>query len=94
MDELVRAGHEQRGQPAGPESPQRLLELVGTQRLAARVYELEAEGYRITRTLITTPRGTAIRERQDIVYREMSTVQPATSAKAPPPPPVPAANGS
>jgi 3-methylfumaryl-CoA hydratase len=35
--------------------------------------------------LITTPRGTAIRERQDIVYREMSTA-PAALAKAPPPP--------
>ncbi len=38
--------------------------------------------------LITTPRGTAIRERQDIVYRDMSTTQPAAPAKAPPPPPV------
>ena len=37
--------------------------------------------------LITTPRGTAIRERQDIVYRDMSTAQPAAPAKAPPPPP-------
>src|SRR3954454_17234073 len=37
--------------------------------------------------LITTPRGTAIRERQDIVYREMSTTQPAVPAKAPPPAP-------
>jgi len=36
--------------------------------------------------LITTPRGTAVRERQDIVYRDMSTTQPATPAKAPPPP--------
>jgi 3-methylfumaryl-CoA hydratase len=35
---------------------------------------------------ITTPRGTAIRERQDIVYREMSTT-PAAPAKAPPPSP-------
>src|ERR1700730_13372701 len=31
--------------------------------------------------LITTPRGTAIRERQDIVYRDMSGAQPAASAK-------------
>ena len=38
--------------------------------------------------LITTPRGTAIRERQDIVYRDMSTTAPAAPAKAPPPPPV------
>ena len=35
---------------------------------------------------ITTPRGTAIRERQDIVYRDMSPAQPAAPAKAPPPP--------
>ena len=35
---------------------------------------------------ITTPRGTAIRERQDIVYRDMGGAAPA--AKAPPPPPV------
>jgi 3-methylfumaryl-CoA hydratase len=35
---------------------------------------------------ISSPRGTAIRERQDIVYREMTTSTPAT-AKAPPPPP-------
>jgi 3-methylfumaryl-CoA hydratase len=38
--------------------------------------------------LITTPRGTAIRERQDIVYRDMSTTQPPAAAKPPPPPPV------
>jgi len=38
--------------------------------------------------LITTPRGTAIRERQDIVYRDMSSPQAAAPAKAPPPPPV------
>ena len=38
--------------------------------------------------LITTPRGTAIRERQDIVYRDMSSAQPAAPAKPPPPPPV------
>src|SRR5438067_6995357 len=37
--------------------------------------------------LITTPRGTAIRERQDIVYRDMSSPQGAAPAKAPPPPP-------
>jgi 3-methylfumaryl-CoA hydratase len=36
--------------------------------------------------LITTPRGTAIRERQDIVYRE-ATGGPSAAAKAPPPPP-------
>ncbi|QOG22670.1 MULTISPECIES: FAS1-like dehydratase domain-containing protein [Bradyrhizobium] len=35
---------------------------------------------------ISSPRGTAIRERQDIVYREMTSSAPA-SAKAPPPPP-------
>jgi len=35
---------------------------------------------------ISSPRGIAIRERQDIVYREMTTSTPAT-AKAPPPPP-------
>jgi 3-methylfumaryl-CoA hydratase len=38
--------------------------------------------------VITTPRGTAIRERQDIVYRDISAAQPAAPAKAPPPPPV------
>jgi 3-methylfumaryl-CoA hydratase len=37
---------------------------------------------------ITTPRGTAIRERQDIVYRDMSAPQAAAPAKAPSPPPV------
>ena len=37
---------------------------------------------------ITTPRGTAIRERQDIVYRDMSGPQAAAPAKAPPPPPL------
>jgi 3-methylfumaryl-CoA hydratase len=36
---------------------------------------------------ITTARGTAIRERQDIVYRDMSAPQAAAPAKAPPPPP-------
>jgi 3-methylfumaryl-CoA hydratase len=36
---------------------------------------------------IATPRGTAIRERQDIVYRDMSAPQ-AAPAKAPPPPAV------
>jgi 3-methylfumaryl-CoA hydratase len=35
---------------------------------------------------ISCPRGVAIRERQDIVYREMTSTAPAT-AKAPPPPP-------
>jgi 3-methylfumaryl-CoA hydratase len=38
--------------------------------------------------VIATPRGTAIRERQDIVYREMTTPQPQAAAKpaaAPPP---------
>jgi 3-methylfumaryl-CoA hydratase len=30
---------------------------------------------------ITTPRGTAIRERQDIVYRDISTAQPSAPAK-------------
>jgi 3-methylfumaryl-CoA hydratase len=34
---------------------------------------------------ITTPRGVAIRERQDIVYRDMSSAQPAASGKPPPP---------
>ena len=37
---------------------------------------------------VTTPRGVAIRERQDIVYRDMGGAAPAASAKAPPPPPV------
>jgi 3-methylfumaryl-CoA hydratase len=36
---------------------------------------------------ITTPRGVAIRERQDIVYRDMGGATPS-SPKAPPPPPV------
>ncbi|WP_316175180.1 MULTISPECIES: MaoC family dehydratase N-terminal domain-containing protein [unclassified Bradyrhizobium] len=36
---------------------------------------------------ITTPRGVAIRERHDIVYRDMGGT-PAAPAKAPPPPPV------
>jgi len=37
--------------------------------------------------LLTTPRGTAIRERQDIVYRDVSTTSsaPAKPAAAPPP---------
>jgi 3-methylfumaryl-CoA hydratase len=35
---------------------------------------------------ISSPRGVAIRERQDIVYREMTSNAPA-SAKSPPPPP-------
>src|SRR4051794_4087524 len=37
---------------------------------------------------ISTSRGVAIRERHDIVYREMSSNAPAAPAKAPPPPPV------
>ncbi|MBO4227264.1 MaoC family dehydratase N-terminal domain-containing protein [Bradyrhizobium neotropicale] len=37
---------------------------------------------------VTTPRGLAIRERQDIVYREMTSTPAATSAKPPPPPPI------
>jgi 3-methylfumaryl-CoA hydratase len=37
--------------------------------------------------LITTPRGTAIRERQDIVYRDVSPSQAAAPAKSPAPPP-------
>ena len=36
---------------------------------------------------VTTPRGTAIRERQDIVYRGMESTQSATPAKATSPPP-------
>jgi 3-methylfumaryl-CoA hydratase len=35
---------------------------------------------------VTTPRGLAIRERQDLVYRDVSGA-PAAPAKAPPPPP-------
>jgi 3-methylfumaryl-CoA hydratase len=37
--------------------------------------------------LITTARGTALRERQDIVYRDMSTSPPQASAKPAAPPP-------
>ena len=37
---------------------------------------------------VTTSRGVAIRERQDLVYRDVSTTAPATPAKSPPPPPV------
>jgi 3-methylfumaryl-CoA hydratase len=37
--------------------------------------------------VVTTPRGTAIRERQDIVYRDVSKTQAAAPAKAAPPPP-------
>ena len=37
---------------------------------------------------VTTPRGVAIRERQDIVYRDVSGPAPVVPAKAPPPPPV------
>ena len=36
--------------------------------------------------LVSTPRGTAIRERQDIVYREVGGAQPAAPAKAAPSP--------
>jgi 3-methylfumaryl-CoA hydratase len=38
--------------------------------------------------LITTPRGTAIRERQDIVYRDIPTAQPPASGKPAAPPPL------
>src|SRR6202140_2595686 len=37
--------------------------------------------------LITTPGGTAIRERQDIVYRDVSGAQAAAPPKTPAPPP-------
>jgi 3-methylfumaryl-CoA hydratase len=37
---------------------------------------------------VTTPRGVAIRERQDIVYRDMGGAAPAAPAKAPPPAPM------
>jgi len=37
---------------------------------------------------VTTSRGLAIRERQDIVYREITTTPSAAPAKTPPPPPV------
>jgi 3-methylfumaryl-CoA hydratase len=37
---------------------------------------------------VTTPRGTAIRERQDIVYRGKESTQSATPAKAASPPPL------
>jgi 3-methylfumaryl-CoA hydratase len=37
--------------------------------------------------VVTTPRGTAIRERQDIVYREAMTTSSGAPSKAPPPPP-------
>jgi 3-methylfumaryl-CoA hydratase len=37
--------------------------------------------------VVTTSRGTAIRERQDIVYREASSAPQAAPAKAPPPSP-------
>jgi 3-methylfumaryl-CoA hydratase len=37
--------------------------------------------------VVTTPRGPAIRERQDIVYRDVSTTAPAAPAKAAPSPP-------
>lgn len=35
---------------------------------------------------ISSPRGVAVRERQDIVYREMTSSAPATAKTAPPPP--------
>jgi 3-methylfumaryl-CoA hydratase len=38
--------------------------------------------------VVTTPRGIAIRERQDIVYRDISTTPSAAPAKAPTPAPV------
>ena len=38
--------------------------------------------------IVTTPRGIAIRERQDIVYRDIGGAAPAAAAKAPPPAPV------
>jgi 3-methylfumaryl-CoA hydratase len=37
--------------------------------------------------LVTTPRGTALRERQDIVYRDVSTAQASAPAKPAAPPP-------
>ena len=37
--------------------------------------------------LIATVRGTAIRERHDIVYRDLSAAPPAAAAKSPAPPP-------
>jgi len=37
---------------------------------------------------ITTPRGVAIRERQDIVYRDLSSAPPAASGKPAPPAPI------
>jgi 3-methylfumaryl-CoA hydratase len=38
--------------------------------------------------LVTTPRGTAIRERQDIVYRDIPTAPAPAPTKPAPPPPV------
>jgi 3-methylfumaryl-CoA hydratase len=38
--------------------------------------------------VVTTTRGVAIRERQDIVYRDISSAPQAASTKPPPPPPV------
>jgi len=38
--------------------------------------------------IVTSPRGIAVRERQDIVYRDISTAPSAAPAKAPSPPPV------
>jgi 3-methylfumaryl-CoA hydratase len=37
--------------------------------------------------IVTTSRGIAIRERQDIVYRDISSAPQAASTKPPPPPP-------
>jgi 3-methylfumaryl-CoA hydratase len=39
--------------------------------------------------LINTPSGTALRERQDIVYRDISTAPASAPAKPPAPPPAP-----
>jgi hypothetical protein len=41
-------------------TPGEARELVGTDRLAARVWELEAEGYSITRTLVTVGQGARV----------------------------------
>ena len=41
--------------------------------------------------LVTTPRGTALRERQDIVYRDRSAAAPATAKPPAPPAPPPVA---
>ncbi len=39
-------------------TPLEALEYVGTDRLAARIYELREEGYIISRRMVPTPRGT------------------------------------